>query len=191
MGKAQGTGSRLKSYLLLDALISRRSRRFAKGMSLNGGPLAYESAKAPEPLSLEEEAALAFAGCGVTGPTLAELPYEGGGKNEAGSGNIIINFVGRTVASAEAVHATTLFVMSDGGAWMLKRPQDYPRDGIPELVRKARDGQFTELYEKARIKVTNRRPDPPRELPFVLPFNKWSANVPGTTLSLSGNRHSW
>jgi hypothetical protein len=184
VGKAQGKGSRLKSYLLLDALISRRSRRFAKGMSLNGGPLAYESAKAPEPLSLEEEAALAFAGCGVTGPTLAELPYESGSKREAGSGNIIINFVGRTVASAEAVHATTLFVMGDGGAWMLKRPQDYPRDGIPELVRKARDGQFTELYEKARIKVTNRRPDPPRELPFVLPFNKWSANVSGTTYFL-------
>jgi hypothetical protein len=87
-------GSRLKSYLLLGTLISRRSRRFAKGMSMNGGPLAYESQEEPEPLSLEEEAALAFAGCGVTGPTLAELPYEGGGEREAGSGNIIINFVG-------------------------------------------------------------------------------------------------
>jgi hypothetical protein len=78
---------------------------------MNGGPLAYESEKEPEPLSLEEEAALAFAGCGVTGPTLAELPYENGDKKEAGSGNIIIRFLGRTVASAEAVHATTLFVM--------------------------------------------------------------------------------
>ncbi len=151
---------------------------------MNGGPLEYESTKEPEPLSLEEEAALAFAGCGVTGPTLAELPYESGGKKEAGSGNIIINFLGRTVASAEAVHATILFVMGDGGGWMLKRPQDYPRAMIPDLVRMARDGRFTELYEKARIKVSDRRPDPPRELPFVLPFNKWSANVPGTTYFL-------
>ena len=179
--KAEGTGLRLESYPLLEALISRRSRRFAKGMSLNGGPLAYESEEAPEPLSLEEEAALAFAGCGVTGPTLAELPYEGGGKNEAGSGNIIINLVGRTVASAEAVHAAILFVMGDGGAWMLKRPQDYPRARIPDLVRMAREGRFTDLYEEARIQVSDRRPDPPRELPFVLPFNKWSANVAGTT----------
>ena len=182
--EAQGTGSRLKSYPLLEALISRRSRRFAKGMSLNGGPLAYESEKEPEPLSLEEEAALAFAGCGVTGPTLAELPYDSGGKKEAGSGNIIINFLGRTVASAEAVHAATLFVMGDGGAWMLKRPTDYPRAEIPDLVRMARAGRFTELYEKARIKISDRRPDLPRELPFVLPFNKWSANVPGTTYFL-------
>ena len=135
-------------------------------------------------LSLQEEAALAFAGCGVTGPTLAELPYDGGGKKEAGSGNIIINFVGRTVASAEAVHATTLFVMDDEGAWMLKRPPDYPRAEILDLVRMAREGRFTELYEKARIKVSDRRPDPPRELPFVLPFNKWSANVRGTTYFL-------
>jgi hypothetical protein len=184
MREAQGTGSQLKSYPLLEALISRRSRRFAKGMSMNGGPLAYESQEEPEPLSLEEEAALAFAGCGVTGPTLAELPYESGGEREAGSGNIIINFVGRTVASAEAVHAAILFVLDDGGAWMLKRPPDYPRAEIPDLVRMAREGCFTDLYEKARIRVSDRRPDPPRELPFVLPFNKWSANVPGTTYFL-------
>jgi hypothetical protein len=182
--KVKGTGSRLESYPLLEALISRRSRRFAKGMSMNGGPLAYESEKEPEPLSLEEVAALAFAGSGVTGPTLAELPYESGGKIEAGSGNIIINLVGRTVASAEAVHATILFVMGEEGAWMLKRPQDYPRARIADLVRMAREGRFTDLYEEARIQVSDRRPDPPRELPFVLPLNKWSANVPGTTYFL-------
>jgi hypothetical protein len=184
MTEGQGTGSRLKGYLLLEALISRRSRRFAKGMSMNGGPLEYESTKEPEPLSLEEEAALAFAGCGITGPTLAELPYESGGEKEAGSGNIIVNLVGRTVASGDAVHAATLFVIDDAGAWMLKRPQDYPRAGITDLVRMASEGRFTELYEKARIKISDRRPDPPRELPYVLPFNKWSANVPGTTYFL-------
>ena len=55
MTEAQSTGSRVLGYPLVEALISRRSRRFAKGMSMNGGPLAYESAKEPEPLSLEEE----------------------------------------------------------------------------------------------------------------------------------------
>jgi hypothetical protein len=34
---------RLARYPLLDALIERRSRRFATGMSLNGGPLTYDS----------------------------------------------------------------------------------------------------------------------------------------------------
>ena len=92
--KAERTGAQVKNYPLIEALISRRSRRFAKGMSMNGGPLAYESQEEPEPLSVEEEAALAFAACGVTGPTLAELRYESGGERKAGSGNIIINFVG-------------------------------------------------------------------------------------------------
>ena len=50
----------LARYPLLDALIERRSRRFGSGMSLNGGPLAYSSARPPQPLSLEEEAVLAF-----------------------------------------------------------------------------------------------------------------------------------
>ena len=50
----------LARYSLLDALLARRSRRFGKGMRLNGGPLAYESVQEPEPLSLAEEAVLAF-----------------------------------------------------------------------------------------------------------------------------------
>jgi len=69
---------RLRSFSLLDAIVSRRSRRFARGMKLNGGPLAYDSREAPEALSLEEEAALAFAACGVTGYAMAELPYDSG-----------------------------------------------------------------------------------------------------------------
>jgi hypothetical protein len=95
MTEAQRTGSRVLGYPLVEALISRR---FAKGMSINGGPLAYESAKGPEPLSLEEEAALAFAGCDITGPTLAELPYESGGKKEAGAA------IAATIAYCEYVY---------------------------------------------------------------------------------------
>lgn len=59
----------LAYYPLLDALIERRSRRFGKGMYLNGGPLAYTSTQSPQPLSNPfappyyrnmEEAVLAF-----------------------------------------------------------------------------------------------------------------------------------
>jgi hypothetical protein len=133
---------RMARYPLLEALLERRSRRFGYGMNLNGGPLAYDSARAPQPLALEEEAALAFAGCGITGYTLADLPYESGAAPEAGGGNIIINFVGRTVASGDAVHAVALFVINDEGAWMLKRPQDYPRTEIAELARAAREHEL-------------------------------------------------
>jgi hypothetical protein len=99
---SQGVYKRLARYPLLNTLIERRSRRFGDGMSLNGGPLAYYSTHAPQPLSLEEEAALAFAGCGITGFALADLPYESGDVSEAGGDNIMTRFVGRTVASGDA-----------------------------------------------------------------------------------------
>ncbi len=97
---SQGFYERLARYPLLDALTERRSRRFGIGMILNGGPLAYHSTHPPQPLSLEEEAALAFAGCGITGFALADLPYESGDVPEAGGGNIMTHLVGRTVASS-------------------------------------------------------------------------------------------
>jgi hypothetical protein len=101
-------------------------------------------------LSLEEEAALAFAGCGITGFALAELPYESGDVPEAGSGNILIHFIGRTVASGDAVHAVTHFVINDEGTWMLKRPQDYPRDEISGLAQVARERRLG-LPGRARL----------------------------------------
>ncbi|HEX5913534.1 MAG TPA: hypothetical protein VFY54_10445, partial [Rubrobacter sp.] len=52
----------LAGYPLVEALIERRSRHFGNGMRLNGGPLSYMSVRPSQPLSLEEEAALAFAG---------------------------------------------------------------------------------------------------------------------------------
>ncbi len=178
---AASANDRVRSYPLLDALTHRRSRRFAAGMKLNGGPLAYESALPPQPLTTEEEAALAFAACGVTGYALGELPYETGGVPEAGGGNIMKQFVGRTAPSADALHAVTVFVINDSGTWMLRRPQDFPRNAIAELVGQARERKLNDLYERARIRVGERRLDVRRELPFVPPFNKWSANVAGST----------
>ncbi len=152
----------LAHYSLLDALLARRTRRFGKGMYLNGGPLAYESVQQAEPLSLAEEAALAFAACGVTGYTMADLPYETGNLSEAGSGNIIVNFVGRTTFSADAAHLVSIFVLNDEGTWLLKRPQDYPRLEIPALVHAAREYRLQELYEQSRVRIADRRLDVPR-----------------------------
>src|SRR3712207_3494182 len=181
---SRGVYERLARYPLLDALTERRSRRFGKGMSLNGGPLAYTTLFRSQPLSLEEEAALAFAGCGITGFALADLPYESGDVPEAGGGNIMTHFVGRTVASGDAMHNITLFVINDEGVWMLKRPQDYPRGEIAVLSQAAREHQLVELYEKSRVQIAKGRHDVPRELPFVAPFNKWATNLPATTYFL-------
>jgi hypothetical protein len=174
----------LEQYSLLDALIHRRSRRFAKGMRLNGGPLAYASLHAPEPLTLAEEAALAFAACGITGHTLGELPYDTGDLPEAGGGDIMIHFVGRTIASGDATHAITVFVINDEGTWMLKRPQDFPRAQIATLSQAAREHRLLEIYAQSRVRLADRRVEIPREIPYVVPFNKWAGNAPGTTVFL-------
>ena len=167
----------MTTYPLLEALIHRRSRRFGKGMKLDGGPLSYASNKSPEPLTLEDEGALAFAACGITGYALADLPYDAGG-------NIMTHFFGRTAASGDAMHDVVVFVLNDQGAWMLKRPQDFPRTEIPALIQAARERKLVGLYEQGRVRIADRRPDVPRELPFVPPFNQWMANVPGTTYFL-------
>ncbi len=45
-------GTPWASYPLLEALIERRSRRFGKGMHLDGGPLSYQSERPPQPLTV-------------------------------------------------------------------------------------------------------------------------------------------
>src|SRR5947208_796933 len=171
----------LASFPLLTALLERRSRRFGAGFRLNGGPLAFESQRAPAPLSTAEEAALAFAANGVNGYALSELPFDTGDRPNAGGGHIMVHFVGRTVPSGDAMHLTTLFVVNDEGAWMLRRPQDFPWDQVPGLVELARTGRLQELYERSRVRIADRRVDVPRALPYLAPFNTWSANVTGST----------
>ena len=137
--RANQLPGQVESYPLLEALLHRRSRRFAKGMRLNGGPLAYASSHAAVPLTLEEEAALAFAACGTTGFALAELPYEAGEAPGAGGGNIMMRFVGQTAASGDALHTVIVFVLNDQGVWMLKRPQDFPRGEIADAIQAGRE----------------------------------------------------
>ena len=176
-----------ENYSLIEAMLKRRSRRFGKGMKL-GGALDYQSQHQPQPLTLEQEALLGFAASGVTGYALAELPYATAVEDSTGSGgNIMVNFIGRTVASADAIHGVVVFVMNDEGTWMLKRPQDYPRTDIPSLIDMSQKQQFIELYQRSRVKIAARRIDLPRQLPYLMPFNTWAANVPGTTYFLAVN----
>lgn len=183
----QDIRDRLRSYSLLDAITSRRSRRFALGMKLNGGPLTYDSPEAPEPLSQGEEAALAFAACGLTGYAMAELPYESGRVPNAGGGNIMKQFVARTVPSADALHTVIVFLINDNGTWMLRRPQDFPPSEIGDLVAAAREHRLDDVFVRSRVTISDKRVDVPRELPFVPPFNKWSANLAGSTYFIAVN----
>ena len=45
------------------------------------------------------------------------------------------------------------------------------------------DGEhrFTEMYERSRIRLSDKRAEIRASCPYTPPFNKWSANVPGST----------
>lgn len=174
----------LRDVPLLRAMLQRRSKRFALGLALPTGPLSFASARAPVPLTESEEAALAFAACGVTGFALAELPYGASAKPQSSGGHIMTHFVARTVASGDAMHDCTVFVINDKGTWLLKRPQDYPRHEISALIQLARDADLGTLYQRARVPIADQRLRVPDEVPFVAPFNKWMGNQPGTTYFL-------
>jgi hypothetical protein len=170
-----------EAYPLVDALLRRRARRFALGSRLQGGALAYDSTAAPIPLSADEEAVLAFAGAAPTGNVFGELPYEPGAGPETGGGQIMMSTYGRTSSSADAVATASLAVMRDDGTFLVRRPQDFAPDEFAALTALARGRRYTELYERTRVRLSDRRAEIPRQLPYTPPFNKWSANIPGST----------
>src|ERR1051326_706761 len=100
------TPFRLPEYPLLTALRERRSRRFGLGMKIPGGPLAYESKHKAQPLTEDEEAAMVFAACGITGHALADLCYA-----KDGGGGIIAGLVARTIASGDGLQTVALIVI--------------------------------------------------------------------------------
>jgi hypothetical protein len=106
-----GLPTRAADFPLLTSLLERRSRRFGAGFRLNGGPLAFESQRPPQPLSVEEEAVLSYAACGVSGYALSELPFGTGDVPDAGGGHIMVHFAGRTIASGDAMHLCAVFVV--------------------------------------------------------------------------------
>jgi len=163
-----------KDYSLLDALRGRRSRRFGLGMKIEHGPFAYQSQHAPLPLSEDEEAALAFAACGLNGYALADLSY-GPGQG----GTMLARLLGRTIASGDAVNTVSLVVTNDEATYWLKRPQDFTPAEIPDLIRLSQAGNLTELYRRSRIKISERRVAPSLEPPFNFSVNRWSLYAPG------------
>ncbi|HMF90490.1 MAG TPA: hypothetical protein VKL40_07585 [Candidatus Angelobacter sp.] len=148
-------------------------------MSIPAGPFQYQSRHEPVPLTEDEEAALAFAACGITGYALADLSY---GTGEGGS--MLAGRLGRTVASPDAVNAVAVLVTNDRGTWLLKRPQDFAAAEFLELVELAKKGSLTSLYQLSRIQLSDRRAAPPLEPGHNFPINRWSLYAPGTTYFL-------
>jgi len=180
--EAAGAYRKLPQYPLLNALRDRRSRRFGLGMKIPGGPLAYESRHQPRPLTEDEEAALVFAACGITGHALADLCYA-----QDGGGGIMAGLVARTIASGDGLQTVALVVINDEGAWLVRRPREMPAGEISKLIELGKLGDFTEFYRRSRVKICDTRPQTPTVPLFNINANRWSAHAPGTTYFLPIN----
>jgi len=171
-----------EDYSLLSALRDRRSRRFGRGMKIPAGPLAYGSKHAPAPLTEDEEAALVFAACGITGHALADLAYARGE-----GGNIMAGLVARTIASGDGLQTVALVVTNDSGTHLVRRPAELPAAEIPKLISMAQRSEFTEAYRRTRVKIKDGRAAPPTEPLFNINANRWAAHAPGTSYFLPIN----
>lgn len=150
-------------HTLVDLLEQRKTRRFGCGMELPAGPLLYRSSLPPVPLSQEEVRLLLFAGVGETGRHLADMQYARRPGCEDGQGMAIMNFQGRTTPSACAANTTKLFLTDDEGVYFAAAVT-HPDSGVsPTLI----------PLQHGRLEI-------PRELPYMLSFNQWYTNRPGT-----------
>ncbi len=163
------------SFPALEAIFTRRARRFALGAELTG-PLAYRSDKEPVPLAFEEEAILVAAATGVTGVVREEWPFRSEG-GEATGADKLASFTGRSFPSPLAIHGTELFWTNDDGVFVL--PQ---RDVKPERYLELQTHEERhELYRSA-VKLQEGRLEIPRRRPNLFKFNEWVVNIEGATL---------
>ena len=150
---------------LLDLLQQRKTRRFGRGMTLPGGPLRYTSHHEPIPLSREEERYLIYAAIGRSGRNLGDMQFVGRPGTSVGQGNALMNFTSRTVPSPCSAQTTQLFYTNDDGVFFVADAAgpDHP-------------------WDLDVVQLQSSRLDILREVPFMLPFNQWYTNRPGTTL---------
>jgi hypothetical protein len=153
------------THTLLELFRQRKTRRFGRGMVLPGGPFQYESRLDPVPLSREEERYLIYAAVGQTGSNLGDMHFRDRSGRSDGQGSALMNFQSRTVPSPCAAQTTRLFYTNDDGLFFV-----------------AGAGGVEQPWDLDIVELQATRMAIPREVPFMLPFNQWYTNRPGTTL---------
>jgi len=172
-------------YPLMDALVERRTRRVAQGVSLNAGPLSYQSPNQPEPLTPLEEAVLILTATGVTGMTMHDGPLiKVDGTQELGTP--FLNIVGRTGSSADNCQATHFFMINDDGMFLLRAPKGREAlamlKSLPPRWTDWKEADWLAAAEQAKVRISDRRMSFPREWPYYLGWNAQHSNVPGSTV---------
>jgi hypothetical protein len=176
----------LFSYPFMSCLIERRTRRVARGTSINAGQISYKSPNDPAPLSPLEEAVL-IVSTGVTGFTTHDGPLiRPDGLKELATP--FLNVVARTASSPDNCQATYFFMINDDGIWLLQQPKGedavaWLRD-LPPKWSDWSEADWIQSASKVKVLVSKRRMDFPRDYPYYLGWNAQISNRPGTTLFL-------
>lgn len=173
----------LFKYPLMSALATRRTRRVARGTSIDAGPLSHVSTNAPAPLSELEEAVLVVA-TGLTGVVMHDGPLHiPGGGDELGTP--FMHVLARSASSPDNAQATTFFLINDQGIFLIKRVSD--RDalhGVPPRWEEWTEADWLAAAKLVKHKLADERLEFPRKFPYYLGWNKQLSNRPGTTLFL-------
>ena len=176
--KNNGYEAALK-YPLFDSIFNRRSRRFGLGMELADSSLEFKSSAPPIPLDEVEEALIVWAGTGLTGLCLADLPPETGI-------DLLCQWTGRTWPSACNNHGTELFFTNDKGLYFVNvkgmLPKDKEVDVFFKMNREEKIKRLLELYRESLVKLEDGRANLPDKMPGLFDFNQWNTNKPGTTV---------
>jgi len=177
MGLPKGFESAF-NFGLLDAIFTRRSRRFGLGMEIADGKMKYKSRINPIPLKDIEETILIWAGTGMTGLSLGDLPRTGI--------SWLFQWTGRSWPCSCNSHSTELFYTNDNGMYMVKLFDLMPDESRASIFEGISDEEKLEkigkLFKKSMIKIEDGRADLPKGEPGLFDFNSWNVNKPGTTL---------
>jgi hypothetical protein len=174
----------LFSYPFMSCLAERRTRRIARGTSIDAGPLSYTSTNNPSPLSKLEEAILIVC-TGVTGLTTHDGPLsKPDGERELGTP--FLNIVARAASSADNCQATSFFMINDDGMFLLRQAKgraalDQLKD-LPPRWADWTEEHWLHVAESVKVPISKRRMEFPREFPYYLGWNRQISNRPGTTI---------
>ena len=190
-GFHQGSASPgLKSlfgYPFMSALVERRTRRVARGTSINAGELSHQSANAPAPLGKLEEAILIVCTTGITGVVTHDGPLV---KPDGGEelGTPFMNIAAKAASSADNCQATHFFMINDDGMFLLRTPKGRAAMAaladLPPRWADWSEADWISAAELAKVRVSDRRMEFPRAFPYYVGWNKQTSNVPGTTIFL-------
>jgi hypothetical protein len=167
----------LAGFPLVEALLGRRSRRFALGDELPDGPLAYRSNHQPMPLDELERLLVLAAMGGTTGWHYSITRHA---RYAPQVSNYAAGAAGRTFPSAAGFHTAELFFTDDTGVWF------FPTRDAGALVDPAVEQVTAELMverHRGRLRqLAEGRLYLPAQEPYLEGHNTWCVNVPGSLL---------